>query len=545
MPGTYDLVLERSRSGTGDGDFHFVTRIEQVTPGAPFDCLDTPVAMGQLGMYRARYECRADPSVVSDWAYTTGRGGYPAGEASMGDVVTSASVALAISAPERNPGQGNRAVSYLDFSTQNLSVQRGYADSSANRNTVAETADEGSAITRLSGSAGLDFRPGGGFLRILETAYYLNLADVTTVPLNGTAAAHNKHKLKLSYKRRPATLLSKEGDFAFVYAGAQLSRLRYSADKTQTTKIRADVDLVALGHAVYDASTDNALALLGLDTASYDLTSALNPTDWALYMDGVQAPCSRHSVDFGFNPTPKDVGNNHMGSSAFYALKSSISGQITNYFESLDDFKAYYGQDAAALMPFGVKKTIRFREVRIVYLPPANGDGYVNSVTLVFPRCSLRSVTKEIPENGAVMQQIDFKPIQDPTQGRIDHYWEIECGETFANMTDFGREIGYAPKQDLFPYYAIPGVVSAAPAPTTTVIAADAQFLGDTYLSAVDGAYIGKTLRFTVNASSPNAGQTRNITGYTAATRTFTLSAALPAAPSAGDTFQILFAEKG
>jgi subtilisin-like proprotein convertase family protein len=75
-------------------------------------------------------------------------------------------------------------------------------------------------------------------------------------------------------------------------------------------------------------------------------------------------------------------------------------------------------------------------------------------------------------------------------------------------------------------------VTSAAP--TTTSFSANTATAP---LSPVDGAYVGLTMTFT---SGPNAGQSRVISGYTGATRTFTFSTPWGSAPLTGDPFYIL-----
>jgi hypothetical protein len=75
-------------------------------------------------------------------------------------------------------------------------------------------------------------------------------------------------------------------------------------------------------------------------------------------------------------------------------------------------------------------------------------------------------------------------------------------------------------------------VVQAAPAPTTTVFAGSAALNG-----TVNTAYQNSYLCFVTGA---NAGEAHRIQSYVASTRTFTMTAAFPAAPAAGDQFVIL-----
>jgi subtilisin-like proprotein convertase family protein len=68
---------------------------------------------------------------------------------------------------------------------------------------------------------------------------------------------------------------------------------------------------------------------------------------------------------------------------------------------------------------------------------------------------------------------------------------------------------------------------------TTTVV-------GSAPLPTSNSAYVGMYLQFT---SGANAGQARQITGYTGLLRTFTLASALPNPVTSGDTFAILFSD--
>jgi subtilisin-like proprotein convertase family protein len=74
---------------------------------------------------------------------------------------------------------------------------------------------------------------------------------------------------------------------------------------------------------------------------------------------------------------------------------------------------------------------------------------------------------------------------------------------------------------------------SALGGSTTTVV-------GSAPLATTDGTYVGMYLQFT---SGANAGQARQITGYSGLLRTFTLASALPNQVAAGDTFAILFSD--
>lgn len=78
----------------------------------------------------------------------------------------------------------------------------------------------------------------------------------------------------------------------------------------------------------------------------------------------------------------------------------------------------------------------------------------------------------------------------------------------------------------------------AFPISTQVATAVDAwTFDGDASLDSTDGAYTGFHAVFTSGAA---AGQVRQVTDYVGATRTFTLAAALPAAPQAGDEFTLV-----
>lgn len=540
----YNLIIQRSLTGYG-----WVTINTQagVTPGDPFTYVDTPVPPGELRLYRARYECESDSEIHSDWAYTVGRGPYPAGDATMCNVITSAQTLLAISNPERNTGAQCKASVLMDFKTHNLNLQRGFAEEADNRNAVEETTDEGPAISRVSGPVTMSFRPGGGFERLLGTLYELQSADVDTIAADAGPPAVPEHytkTLKPTSGCRPATIISKEGDQAFVYPGVYLNTLSFSADKKATTKIQANVELVILNQILYGASTAAELADLGLDTATYDLLTALNNTDWVLYIDNVAVGAQRFNWSFNRNREPRDVGDNTMGASCYYGLKGKTTSGASLYWENLTDLRRFWGVGANDPLPFGVKKTIRTAEVKIVFTPPDNADNYANVVTLVMPVCSIRSLVKEIPENGAIMQELTFQPRQDPANGRISHYWEITNGEDYEDLTNYGTPIPHAPKNDMSTYYAIPAQVDGGTPPTTTVFICDAQYNGTTYLSAVNDAYNGKRIRFYGNMTPALAGVEADVLDYVGATRQFTLTAALGAAPADGDIFQILSAEK-
>lgn len=78
----------------------------------------------------------------------------------------------------------------------------------------------------------------------------------------------------------------------------------------------------------------------------------------------------------------------------------------------------------------------------------------------------------------------------------------------------------------------------AFPVSTQVASAIDARvFSGDAALDSADGAYTGFHAVFTSGAA---AGQVRQVINYAGSTRTFTLAAALPAAPQAGDEFTLV-----
>jgi hypothetical protein len=543
---SYNLVVQRSLGGFGDADWTTFATLTGVTPGDPFSVVDSPVPPGQLRVYRARYECASDPATVSEWAYTYGRGPYDADAAqgaTMCNVITSARTAFGVSNPERNQGQPCKVQHYLDFHSHNVDLARGYSETQANRNVVSAVSDEGPAITRIQGAINADFLPGGAFMRLLLTGYGLVSGDTTTIAADAgppSIPEHYRHRLKPSYVGRPITGVSKEGDYAFVIPGMQFNTLTYRASKTQTEKIRVDYELYCLNKLLYNALSANELALLGLDTGAYSLLTALNPTDWVLSINDVAAPCSEHGLTFNRNLVYKDVGDNTMGASCIFATKSAIQVTATLYWETLDELKAFWGWDSSATLPIGVVKTVKRKKVSVLYTPPDNSDNYANSVEIVAPVCSIRTLVRSIPENGPIMQEITVQPIQDPANGRIDHYIDITNGETFANLTDIGSEIGYVPDNDIQTYKAIPARVSGVP--TTTVFAAAATYLGGTYLSASDDKYNGKTIRF---ISGALAGQERVVTDYTGATRTFTVGVALGSAPVVGVDFIVLDVDPG
>lgn len=74
------------------------------------------------------------------------------------------------------------------------------------------------------------------------------------------------------------------------------------------------------------------------------------------------------------------------------------------------------------------------------------------------------------------------------------------------------------------------------PITSTVVSATTATITLDNTASTQDGAYVGFKLRIT---SGPLSGQSRRITAYAGSSRTATLHAALPSAPSAGTVVQI------
>jgi hypothetical protein len=147
-----------------------------------------------------------------------------------------------------------------------------------------------------------------------------------------------------------------------------------------------------------------------------------------------------------------------------------------------------------------------------------------------------------------VKQQVGASPAQgDPIIGGGSFEWTSTAlvnfpanwnslvidasGNVAADVVEISGDSAAADRLEaLFEGAVIPGSVNDAGATTTVFIAAAG-------LSAVDDYYNGMALSFT---NGTLAGQTRKVTDYAGATRTFTFAQAFTSAPANGATFVLL-----
>ncbi len=528
MPLTF--FVQVSTAGYADGDFVPYASLPDLGTPVSFD--HVPVVPGQVYIYRARRQDSVT-SLFSPWAYAFARAPYPLQESVMIDtqeVITSADERLFVGI-EAFEGVPSKVQFQAELVSGGFTDTRERRFSRVKRKTKTLRRAGVKGKIGYKGSFVLEFRAEGATLALLASSLAYESTTVLASPVRYRQRYSNKKGLKT------LTVVHQIGDTYNVYTGCKCDSLKLAPDFSGTDTLLITLDMMASGSMIFEKRiTPGVEALLGIDTASADLSTPYAPDDGSVYLNGLQG-AGAENFDATLTNTfasykERDGTRSPKG---FVEITGNPTATVTTYFNRVGFQQRYrdLGYAADPTTVYGPQRGgLITAPVSLVFDPPANSGGFVNTFGWVMPNCD---VTTQITTQGdqEVQMTLSVSPLDAPLDASgTDLYVEITNSVTAAQIV--------APSAPLdpsaYPRFADRNYIYgfATGTPTTTNIVAGAANL---QLSTVDGAYIGRRLRFISGALK---GNEQIVTAYTGATCAFTVGAAFGSAPAVGDAFVIL-----
>lgn len=510
------IEIQVSTGGIGEGSFSPLTTIAD--PGTGFTYDHTPVNPGQLYIYRARRrDDSQDPECqYSDWSpLVFTRGAYPE-ENSMPscseDTFTGnlSALGLAVEACNGIPTKADWMAEYLN-GTIAQDDRRVYGRSLRNATTMRRKVVKG--IVQWEGQIEIEITPEGPFPRLQ--------GGIFPVETTGGGPTYT-HRFANKVGGWTLTLTQLIGETYFVFPGCRVASVEYAFSKEQDSVLTATFTLIALDRLVFPLDTvPTAATLLGMDTAATDPLDPYSAAIGEAQINEADADVRTMNFSVASNARRKHVFNGKRGARTTFVGMKEVNGSATLFYSHNDNLERDMGVSNPA-GSFAVGSTITLAPVSIEFPHP---DGLLG---FYMPNCDIRAGLN-VPDENEIPEELTFMPIDAiGDASETDFYIEITNTEPNADLIAPGTAILALPTSDARKYEH--GTVTGVP--TTTSIAAGTS----THLSSADDFYNGRTLRF---ITGTQAGNSRTITDYTGATRTFT-TAAFGGAPAAGDLFEVI-----
>lgn len=363
----------------------------------------------------------------------------------------------------------------------------------------------------------------------------------TAFPITTTVLAtptRYEHKFLNKKTCKTVTLWVRLSDTEIIcYPGMIVNNLSFdpSVGGTDVLDIQFQVEATDAFH-VRGAT---ALADSGMNTAAMDLLPEY-PQETFVWSVGGNAAGLRDfnvSMDLDIQPIMQRPFNAPTG---FFNKSTGIEIKGTSYFQGVDRIASDMGYASTPAGNFGPVCTTPLTSVAIVASPcPPTGQAFANLFTLSVPVADVIASEDSGDTQGEIEQSVSVNAIYDATNALgTDFSMSIVNSQTSAQLNLPGAAVDplKVPVTNSRPY-AYDKVGAGA---STTVI--PLASINNLHISAVDGDYVGRTLR--IYKASDGTLQTGTISAYTAPTNiaagSVTIAVAVAVAPSAGDVVVFL-----
>lgn len=359
-------------------------------------------------------------------------------------------IGIGIEVNENEPVKAQKKLEYrsggLDRDLQHL-----YSRALRNSPTMRKKVVAGRAI--YEGTIEVEITPEGGFPILM-----LGAMPVTTSTLS--APTRYRHRFANKFGSKSLTIIQRKNvagsDVFFVYSGCRVNSIEIGVAKTGDDVLVARCGIVGLDERVYPvALVATAEADLGMDTAGFDTLPPYSPVDAVSSVVGVTAGLRSFSVNMARNVGRKDVLNGKRGAVGFFEQLQDVTGEITQYFDTLEDLERYMGV-VDPTGAYGASKAIITGEAKVTVDPPANGAGIVNELLLDWPVADFQRVTEPVADANEITQTGTIAPLFDATSG-TDFYMEIVNAIPNATLIAAGTPIVEVPGTEVSTYSATAG----------------------------------------------------------------------------------------
>ena len=439
-----------SKSGTGDLAFELAGTVPD-SPGG-WSLTDVPVEWPNVYHYRARrYDSGLD--AYSDWSNIVtvsppqvSEGGIPNNMPVISGV--DSKIAIAQEAIEGNFVQVTKRLERASGTLQQTAAP--IFDDSI-QGDPSQYHKDVPGIAEVAGPMSLNATPEGPFVYFLNATW--GLPTTVAVAAAGGVGAHNLHTWKNNkFAHVPLTAVERQAEYFFVTSGIGVNRMELTLAKTQTTPVRAEMELFGLKQFVDGTDVAAIETKTGLDTSVIDPMPHWAAVRGILTVDGtVLGYATDITITIERNLERIQGFNGYRGASGLYSTGVTLTANFTAFFMDDSLYKRYFGQLPSAVRPYGMSMDTIPGNVVLTIAGKPTADGWSPDLLIRLPKALLTPIDKPVEGRGAIMQRVTLNMMHDPVTG-TDLLMSLRNSMTAANVGQMGTLMTGVPADAVHPY---------------------------------------------------------------------------------------------